>query len=56
MRLLARIALVRANAAAAPRDARPMPPAKRGLLKSASKSRMAVGSFVGESVMLSWEL
>lgn len=35
-----RITVRRATAAAAPRPARPMPPAKRGLLKRASRGRI----------------
>lgn len=37
------MAAFRARAAAAPREASPMPPAKRGLLNKASRLRIEVG-------------
>lgn len=44
----------RANAAAAPREARPMPPAKRGLLKRASRLRTEEIVGTGGSDIASW--
>ncbi len=45
----------RERAAAAPRPARPRPPAKRGLLKSASRGRKEVGVGVGGmDIVWSW--
>ncbi len=47
------MAVRRARAAAAPRPARPRPPAKRGLLKSASRGRKDVDSG-GLDIVLEW--